>query len=192
MNRELTKKLIDELIRFGAFGVALSAAVVAPNIMQALDGPLRKLFDRLDAREKEREIQRVIRYMKQQGLLAGSYEHGLQLTEKARKRLAKADFESLRVEPQITWDKRWRIIIYDIPEDHKSARNALAGRLRSFGCFQLQKSTWITPFPCRDGVATLAAHYDVDENITYFEAINLDNEKVLKKRFQKKYPATQF
>lgn len=192
MNRELTAKLIDELIRFGAFGAALSAAIVAPNIMQALDGPLRNLFNQLDTREKEREIQRVIRYMKQQGLLAGSYEHGLQLTDKARQRLAKTDFENLRAEPQAIWDKRWRIILYDIPEHHKSARNAFARRLRLFGCFQLQKSTWITPFPCRDGITTLAAQYDVDKNVTYFEAINLDNEKILKKRFQKKYPTTRF
>lgn len=192
MNREMTSKIIDEIIRFGAFSSSLTASLIAPKLMQALDTPLRKLFYKLDDREREREIQRVVRYMKQQGLLAGSYEHGLQLTEKARRRLAKADFENLHVEPRDIWDKRWRIIIYDIPEHQKTARDALGHHLLRFGCFQLQKSTWITPFPCREAIAILCAHYRVDQCATYFEALNLNNEAALIARFKHKYPTTRF
>lgn len=190
--RSETSKFVDEILRFAAYGGALAATLIAPNIVQALDKPLRNLDKKLDARDKLRETQRIVRYMKQIGLLAGSYEHGLQLTDKARKRLVKIELGDLRLQTQPQWDKRWRIIIYDIPEKHKSARNALGNSLLRYGCFQLQKSTWITPFPCRDDIMTLCAHYEVDAFVTYFEAFNLDNEAVLIQRFRKKYPGTRF
>lgn len=180
------------VIRFGATGATLTAALLAPNAIRGLEAPLQKLFNAMDKRERQRELQRVIRYMKQRGYLAGSYEHGLQLTEKSRRRLARLELEDLQVASQPAWDKRWRVIIYDIPEAHKQARTTLAAKLHHFGCFQLQKSVWITPFPCHDDIAQLCAYYAVDQYVTYFEALNLDNETVLLRRFKKKYPATRF
>lgn len=196
VSREITSKLVDEIIRYGAFGAFVTAGLVTPGVLLALDKPFAKLMKTLDKRDYERQIrretQRVIRYMKQQGLLAGDYEHGLQVTEKARRRLARREFREKKVAATARWDGYWRIILYDVPEDQKSARDALGDQLRRFGCFQLQKSTWITPFACRDEVVEIAANYGVDAYVTYFEAISLDNEKVLLARFKKRYPSTNF
>ncbi|MFZ1249630.1 MAG: hypothetical protein WAQ24_04915 [Candidatus Saccharimonadales bacterium] len=196
ITREITSKIIDEIIRYGVLGAVVTTGLLTPGILQALDKPFGKLIKILDTREYERqarrETQRVIRYMKQQGLLAGNYEHGLQVTEKARKRLARSEFRDRQVRALQQWDGYWRIVLYDVPEDQKSARDALGHQLRRFGCFQLQKSTWITPFPCRDDIVQISTHYGVDSYVTYFEAVNLDNEKVLLARFKKRYPATKF
>lgn len=187
-----TSQLVDEIIRLGAFVGVASVVILAPNAVRILDKPLRALDRTLDAREREREAMRVIRYMKQKGYLAGDYEHGLQLTEKSRKRLEKLAIKDLHISATRIWDKRWRIVVYDIPENHRDARRALTTELRRIGCFQLQKSTWITPFPCRDEISTLSAHFAVDKYVSYFEALNLENEQPLVKAFQKKYPETKF
>lgn len=189
---ETTSKVIDEVLRFAVATAAVGSGLIIPNALVALDKPLKHFWRHMDKRERERELRRVIYNLKAQGYLAGEYEHGLQLTEKAKKRLARLDEGELAVKPQKQWDKRWRIILYDIPEEHKSARNSLNFRLRAIGCFQLQKSTWITPFPCRDIVAAACASYDIDSFVTYFEAVNLDNEAPLITRFKKRYPETQF
>lgn len=170
----------------------MASGVLLPNLLVGLDKPLRSFWRNMDKRERERELQRIIYNLKAQGYLAGEYEHGLQLTAKAHTRLAKIDEETLAITPQDRWDRRWRIVIYDIPEKHKTARNLINLKLRSLGCFQLQKSTWITPFPCRDVIETLCAHYDVDRYVTYFEAVGLDNAAPLLRRFHKKYPDTHF
>ena len=196
IDREVTGKIVDEIIRYGAFGALVTTGLVAPGVLRAFDKPFKKLLKNLDQREHERavrrETQRVIRYMKQQGYLAGDYEHGLQVTEKARRRLAKHEFRDKSVASMQKWDHKWRIITYDIPEDQRSARDALSAQLRRYGCFQLQKSTWITPFPCRDDIAYIATHHGVDPFVTYFEAINLDNDTALIARFKKRYPETNF
>ena len=187
-----TAKLIDEVIRFGAYASVAAATILAPNILQVLDKGLRKLDKTLDARERDREALRIIEYMKQQGLLAGDYEHGLALTERARKRLEKVELQTLRIQAEPRWDGLWHIVLYDIPEKQKYARDALGNLLLQIGCFQLQKSTWITPFPCETEVQTICAHYDIDQFVSYFEAKQLKNASVLIKRFHKKYPLTHF
>lgn len=187
-----TSKVIDEIVRFGATAGAITAAFVAPNILRSLKQELNVLYKHLDARERERELRRVIYYMKSQGLLVGRYEHGLQLTAKAKRRLAKIELARLTLHEPAEWDGLWRIVIYDIPEKHRQARRNLTSELRRLGCFQLQKSAWITPFACRDSIAAICAWYNIDTFVTYFEAINLDNERVLLDRFRKKYPHTGF
>lgn len=173
-------------------GGIIAGTAVAPNLPIALEKPLRRLLKHLDKRECQREYQRIVYNLKAQGYLAGDYEHGLQLTDKARARLAQREADIHPIHSQKSWDHQWRIIIYDIPEKSKSARNALAHILRTIGCFQLQKSAWITPFPCRKDIETIAAKYEVDQHITYFETTSLDNAKPLMRRFQKKYPQTRF
>ncbi len=193
MSKDLrTSKIIDEILLFGVTGTAVVSGLLLPNLLVSLDKPLRKFWKHMDERARERELRRVIYSLKARGYLSGEYEHGLQLTEKARKRLARVKFDALTAKTQPHWDKLWRIVIYDIPEEHKLARNALTAKLRHYGCFQLQKSTWITPFPCRHDIETITAHFHVDPFVTYFEAINLDNAKPLIQRFQKKYPQTKF
>lgn len=190
--REATSKVIDEIIRFGVGGTALVAGLAVPGLLLGIEKPLAKFFKTMDERQKQRELRRIVSQMKEKGLLVGDYEHGLQVTEKARRRLVLADIRDLRAQTTTRWDGIWRIIIYDIPEAHAAGRQALADRLRAYGCFQLQKSTWITPFPCRDDIIVLSAHHGVDQFVTYFEATHLDNAKPLIARFARKYPLTNF
>ena len=42
------------------------------------------------------------------------------------------------------WDKKWRIVIYDIPEDKRGVRDLFRRRLKEWGFKLWQKSTWIT------------------------------------------------
>lgn len=183
--------MVDEIIRYGTLGLTVGAALLAPNIMIALDKPLKRLYRHLDNNERERELRRIMYYMKERGYLVGKYEHGLQLTDKARARLLKSDSE-LSATPQQVWDGWWRVIIYDIPEEHKSARQMLQTKLRDYGCYILQRSVYVTPFPCLEDINTMAARCEVDEFVTYFEAKNLANDKAMLRLFKKKYPTTIF
>lgn len=192
-DRKATSKVVDEIIRFVAVSGTLAVGMAIPNALIGLEKPLNVLLNTLDKRERERELRRIISNMKSSGyLVSGSYDHGLQLTDKARKRLEKIEFDSLAIAPSESWDGFWRIVLYDIPEAKKHARNALNTALRRIGCFQLQRSVWITPFPCRREVEIICVHFDVADFVTYFEARNLDNEKTMTAYFKRKYPATHF
>ncbi|MFZ1249655.1 MAG: hypothetical protein WAQ24_05040 [Candidatus Saccharimonadales bacterium] len=197
MARNETMSLfIDEVIRFGVLAALTGTVILAPNALTALDKPLATLAKRLGKRDDElrrsRELKRVISYMKTQGYLVGDYEHGLTITPKAKKRLQKRESEVRVATPQEVWDKNWRIILYDIPNTHASARQEIRLKLRRYGCFHLQRSVLITPFPCFEDIAALAQACHVENYLSYFETSHLANDTALIKRFAQKYPATRF
>ena len=45
------------------------------------------------------------------------------------------------------WNKKWVILIFDIDEKSRKARNRLREKLKNIGFGMLQKSVWITPLP---------------------------------------------
>jgi phenylacetic acid degradation operon negative regulatory protein len=44
------------------------------------------------------------------------------------------------------WDKKWYVLIFDIPEKKRSYRDNLTKILKNIGFYQLQKSVWIFPY----------------------------------------------
>lgn len=49
-----------------------------------------------------------------------------------------------------------RLIIFDIPEKLRHARNVLRVKLKEFECKQLQRSVYITPYVCEDEMREVA------------------------------------
>lgn len=37
------------------------------------------------------------------------------------------------------WDKRWRIVVFDVPEELRKGRDVLHSKLRALGFYELQK-----------------------------------------------------
>jgi phenylacetic acid degradation operon negative regulatory protein len=54
------------------------------------------------------------------------------------------------------WDGRWRLVLFDVPEAQRSARNKLRRYLQDRGFGYLQNSVWITPYPVAEQRALLA------------------------------------
>lgn len=68
----------------------------------------------------------------------------LQLTEKGKQYLEKHAINSGKSRP--AWDSKWRMIIFDIPEEKRRLRNLLRQYLHILGFGKVQRSVWISPF----------------------------------------------
>lgn len=178
-----TAATVDGVLRLTVTSGAIAAGLLIPNLLIGLEKPLDIFWKQLDKRERERELRRVVSYMKSRDLIHGDYEHGLVITEQGRERLKKIDFDNIKIESAATWDKKWRLVFYDIPESYKEYRQALARKLRNLGFYQLQKSAWVHPLPCRDVIEKICTHYEIEKYVSYVEIIYIDNQENLKKRF---------
>lgn len=176
--------IVDSLLKFALVGGVITAGIAAPNSLQVLEKPVQKYMDKIDKRKRQREFKKVLRYMKHTGLVEGSYEHGLQLTEKGRTRAVMAEVEELSISRPKNWDKRWRVILYDVPEQKKTGRDALTRKLKELNFYQLQKSVWVYPFECRQEIETISAVYEIDKYVTYLETWHIDKQGVLKEKFK--------
>jgi len=105
------------------------------------------------------------------------------LTEKGRKKKIATDLNKMNIQQPDAWDNKWRMVMFDIPEERKVARNALRDRLKQLGLFQFQKSVWIYPYDCRKEIDFVADFFDVGEYITILTA-KIDDDKPLKEYFQ--------
>ena len=71
------------------------------------------------------------------------------LTNTGEKRVKEFCFEELRIQKARKWDKKWRVLVYDIPTKPKvynNAREALRAKIKEIGFVQLQKSVWVCPY----------------------------------------------
>jgi len=189
---DTTSAVIDRILKISVTGSALSAGILIPNLLIGLEKPLEMFWKHMDKRQRERELKRVVSYMKSTQLLSGSYKHGLQITKKGRERLKKFELANIRVKRQKQWDRQWRLIIYDVPESHKQGRNALTHKLNELGLYQLQRSAWLHPFPCRRVIEKITLYHRIDSYVSYIKTSHIDNQEELIKRFSKKYPTTNF
>ncbi len=68
----------------------------------------------------------------------------LRLTPGGKERI-KREF-SLSLWQERKWDKKWRIVIFDIAEENRNIRDGLREKLKELGFGMLQKSVWISPY----------------------------------------------
>lgn len=184
---EDTSAVIDGLLRVLVGGGAIATILVAPGMAKVLDKPLFAYFNKLDKRSRKRETQRILYYMKRRGLVLSTtedYLHGLVITKKGLKRLQNREFETLAIARPKNWDKRWRMVLFDIPEEHKVGRKQLIYKLKMIGFIQLQRSVWMHPFPCRSEIELVTKTYNVQKYVSYVEATGIDSEQHLIERFK--------
>lgn len=169
-------------------GLAI-AVIVAPNSLVALEKPLLKL---LSGKEKRRDAKRLAIYLKQQKLVEvknnedGSYQ--IIATEKGKQRAHRAHFDRL-VLPTGKWDRKWRIVMFDIPEKYKTTRDYVAGHMKRLGFQQLQRSVFVFPYPVDDFVAMVKDIFPtIAHDIIYIPNAELDVHNAYVKKFKHLLP----
>ncbi|MGZ6004888.1 MAG: hypothetical protein ACXWLH_01930 [Candidatus Saccharimonadales bacterium] len=181
--REMTGAIVDNLLRFAVGGGLLATILIAPNAVQIFDKPARKYLNSLDKRARQRELSRILTYMKSREFIAENYQHGLTVTKKGLRRIERRNFDNLTIEQPTKWDNTWRLVLFDIPQKYKHSRDALSLKIRELGFKPLQKSAWVHPFPCRDEITLVCQTYKIERFVSYLEISHIDNESALKKKF---------
>ena len=81
------------------------------------------------------------------------------------------------------WDKKWRIVIFDIPEKLKKSREILRFQLKRLNFYELQKSVFVLPYSCKDEIEYIIEFYGIRRFVRFIVAESIDNELHLKKHF---------
>ena len=81
------------------------------------------------------------------------------------------------------WDKKWRVVIFDIEEKYKGLRDAFRLRLGQLGFYQLQESVYVSPYPCFNEVEFLRELYGVSFTVRYIVADRIEDDGRLLQRF---------
>lgn len=160
-----------------AVGGVIAIAAIAPNSLQML-----KLFGLGKKEYKARSAYQALRRLREQRLVEikeTEKEILVNITEKGKKRLLRYNFDEMAIKKPYRWDKKWRIVSFDIPEKRRDTREALRNKLQDLGFIMLQKSIFVFPFPCKDEVDFVTEIFQIQKYVTYFEATNINVETKL-------------
>lgn len=178
-------KISKDLLRYLALGGILTIAMLSP-----IGGPeiVKSLFKHL--KYKIRQIKDSAYYLKKRGLAEFVKEDNnnnvvVRITDNGKKYLRTFDIDNMVLNKPEHWDKKWRLVVFDVPEDHKNAREALRRKLKDLNFIRFQDSVWITPFPCDDEIRFLRDIFNVPFNVDVFVVEDLKHHEIrLKKHFK--------
>lgn len=101
------------------------------------------------------------------------------LTKNGKERIRKVILEELTINKPKKWDGRWRLVIFDIPEQFKKSRNALSNKLSDLNFYQCQKSVWIHPFPCTEEIEFIKDFFEIKPFVKIFTVEEMTDAKTL-------------
>ncbi|MEI8339257.1 MAG: CRISPR-associated endonuclease Cas2 [bacterium] len=158
----------------------LGVAMVAPNAFQAL-----KIFgvDSKLTTNTKRTLNKSRKRLVDGGLLEYTKDGYLTLTTLGRKALQKAENSNYQITIPDKWDKKWRVLIFDIKESKKSLRDKVRNTLISIGFVKLQNSVWVFPYDCEDLITLLKADFSIGREVLYMIVDRIENEETLLKYF---------
>ncbi len=91
--------------------------------------------------------------------------------------------DELTLKKQKHWDGKWRLVLFDIPHGVKKARDAFRQKLRGMDFYPLQKSVFITPYPCEDEIDFLGSLLNVRSHVLILYVSTFEGEEKLKHHF---------
>lgn len=181
---QLTKEILLYLATTGAIILALTSPYLAIQIARKILGEKQFLSKQIGGWKIARAIQRLRRnkviIMKEDQ--AGGLT--VELTENGKRKVKEIQLEKLTLKKSQFWDGKWRIVIFDIPEKrNKRGRDALRERLRQLNFYRLQKSVWVTPWPCENEILFLAELFEITPFVNILEVDRIYNDVNLRKYF---------
>ena len=174
-----TKK---KLILLLASGVGLSLARTPKQYFRVIK-ETHRAFKTID----KRKLLRLVNEFKYERLIKCEDNSDgtttIVLTEDGRKKALRYNIDELRIETPPRWDKKWRLVMFDIPEKKKNSREVLREKLKELGFYMLQKSCFINPYPCENEINFITELFEIRPHVTYLETSKITNEAQLKIEF---------
>lgn len=175
------KKIADKILMALLYGIMVPAILTSPFGLYAIVvGGARYYFRKSDFHREAKRLQKrgyVSLTKTEKGFI-------LKLLDKGRKRLWAVEMQNLRLQKHKFWDGKWHLYIFDIPEEHRTARDLLRRKLKLLGMYNIQRSTFIYPYDCREELSLVSEYYDVGKFTLYAKIDDIDLDKELQKRFK--------
>src|SRR3989344_201360 len=171
--KNLQNIILQTISVIGVIGVGL----VAPNVLSAM----KKAGWLPNIRQKE-SINISRNRLIKRGML--ELQNGrLEITPKGRFFLLRNTFYKNKERKKEKWDGKWRVLIFDIPENLRFIRDQIRATLIVIGFMRLQDSVWIYPYNCENLVILLKANLEIGKDLLYMIVNTLEDDEEIKDYF---------
>jgi len=168
--------------------LAIASVPVLVFIAAAM-GNAVQVFKQFESSKRfsKRQIQNSFTHLQRQKLIEYVADKSgktiVKITKKGESRLGTFAIDLIEIKQQKKWDRKWRLVMFDIPMRFTKGREALRFHLKKLNFFQFQKSAWIYPYPCEDEIMFISDFFGVGKYVEILTTKNLLREKKIKKYF---------
>ena len=186
VKRRAKRNQIRDVILLSAYAtVGISMMIMMPNAVRLLKhiekvvGPSPRLKRRVSQKYSELISQGIFRrIVTQDGFRIELTEKGMKVAEEL------TQHEEVRPKVQKKWDQKWRIIMFDVWERRRNARDELRETLKEIGFVKVQDSAWAYPYPCEKLLIFLRTHLKLGRGILYVVADEIEHDEQLRLHFK--------
>lgn len=143
--------------------------------------------DNAATKKEIRKYNNIFYYLKKKELIETKYRGNqmyISLTEKGQKKASKYKINDLKIKTQKDWDKKWWVLIFDIEDKHRSKREALRGKIKELGLYQLQKSVWVCPYEFKNEMDLLRDFFGLESKaMKVITASEIEDDKPIRDFF---------
>ena len=105
------------------------------------------------------------------------------LTKDGETKALRFKLDEIEIKKPAKWDEEWRVVIFDIPERFKKAREALRNKLKDLGFVKLQESVFIFPYECEDEINFIMEVFLIRPFVKFVRVKSFTNEEKLRVNF---------
>ena len=107
----------------------------------------------------------------------------------ARKMEKEVEIEQIKLSPikiaESIWDKKWRLLIYDLTGLSKSTKDTFRKKIKSWGFYQMKRTVWVSPYDYQKELNQLCKLLKINpETIIYTTTESIAKENQLRKYFK--------
>ena len=132
-------------------------------------------------KKKDRHAYHSLRYLQSRGYVEVLETQDnllkVKITQKGKEVIKQINIENLQLKKASSWDQRWRVVTFDVPNYKSNNRRAFTEKLKNIGFRMMQKSLWVYPYQCREEIMILRKFYDIEKYVTYLETAMVDDEE---------------
>lgn len=153
-------ELMDSLLSNRWYGFKGIEEIIWPDIYQTRDYYWDMLKNERRAKRKKQDFARLIRYLRSRGYLNIKdlkNRTAIMITPKGMEKLFKTRIKAGKMKQRP--DKKWQMVLFDIPETRKKDREYFRKQLKYLGYKKLQRSIWVCPYDVLETTQQLIKNY---------------------------------
>ena len=175
---EITKDILLALAVSGVVAVAATSPYFGANLARILSK---------QKKYKPKKTYDAFYRLRKQGYInihTRNRQMYISLTEEGRKRAGIYQINNLEIKRPKRWDRKWRLVLFDIEELQRMKREAFRGILKNLDLKPLQQSVWIYPYECRDEIDLLRSFFGLKQGeLRYIITNKIGEDGEWKKEF---------
>ena len=175
--RHRKTRIQESILLTLASGGRMGSDLIINRVLDALLGTELSEYDR-----KREVVKSATARLERNGLVTFHDRH-FTLTKRGRKILDDWQMSRYVINQPRKWDKKWRVIIFDIPEKRKRMRERARSILIAASFRRLQDSVWVYPYDCEEVISLMKTDLGISKDMLYMIVDQIENDRFLRMDF---------